>query len=445
MNSLPPIASILLAFGLFVAPGSNGQATVVTDEPESGEWSSAKASAHGPFELLDGDRVVLLGSGFIETEQEFGYLELALSTRWPDRKATFRNVGWSGDTVFGDARARFTNPPSPYERLLDDATAPDPTVIFVGYGSTVPFEALDATGEAIERMQAAVTRFEEGLDRLLDDLERETGARIILLSPPPLEAVMSPAPMNLVRRANEALAEVSEAIARIAGERGHAFVDVFGGLAQTQRRVDAPFTTDGIQLNAAGYYQLARIVEEGLGLKPRGWSVRADASSEEVEADGARILDFQSSGGAVALTIQPQNLSLPPPDGIAVDSLPTYHNQRISITVLPDGAYALAMDGVQMATATAGEWAAGLPIRQPALADSAERLRRLIIQKNRLYFQQYRPPNETYLVGFRSYEQGQNADELERLTPLIEEKEREMARLMRPATLTLKLEPTGAK
>lgn len=51
-------------------------------------------------------------------------------------------------------------------------------------------------------------------------------------------------------------------------------------------------------------------------------------------------------------------------------------------------------------------------------------LRRLVQRKNALYFQRYRPENITYLLGFRAYEQGQNAKEIEALDPKIAELEK---------------------
>ena len=67
----------------------------------SGKESTAK------LELVDGDRVILLGGTFIEREGQFGYLETALTTAWPNRHVTFRNLGWSGDTVWAESRGIF--------------------------------------------------------------------------------------------------------------------------------------------------------------------------------------------------------------------------------------------------------------------------------------------------------------------------------------------------
>ncbi len=60
-----------------------------------------------PFEFKDGDRIVWIGNTLVEREQRYGYWETALLAANADKKITVRNLGWSGDTVFGDARGRF--------------------------------------------------------------------------------------------------------------------------------------------------------------------------------------------------------------------------------------------------------------------------------------------------------------------------------------------------
>src|SRR6516164_10153694 len=84
------------------------------------------ARAAEPFSLKDGDRVVLLGSTLIEREQRYGYWEAALTSRWPDRNVTFRNLGWSGDTVWGESRAGFDSAAQGYKRLLEHTLALKP-------------------------------------------------------------------------------------------------------------------------------------------------------------------------------------------------------------------------------------------------------------------------------------------------------------------------------
>lgn len=50
-------------------------------------------------------------------------------------------------------------------------------------------------------------------------------------------------------------------------------------------------------------------------------------------------------------------------------------------------------------------------------------LREIIITKNNLFFQRWRPQNEIYLFGSRKHEQGRNGAEIPQFDPLIAEKE----------------------
>ena len=92
-----------------------------------------------PLELVDGDRVVLLGSTVIEREQSSGYWETMMTTRFPRCNVVFRNLGWSGDTVFGEARAGFGVAADGFRELKEHVEALKPTVIFVSYGANESF------------------------------------------------------------------------------------------------------------------------------------------------------------------------------------------------------------------------------------------------------------------------------------------------------------------
>jgi hypothetical protein len=59
--------------------------------------------------------------------------------------------------------------------------------------------------------------------------------------------------------------------------------------------------------------------------------------------------------------------------------------------------------------------------RQPASEADKTALKRLINQKNQLFFHRYRPQNETYLYLFRKHEQGNNAVEIPQFDPLIKQ------------------------
>ncbi len=64
----------------------------------------------------------------------------------------------------------------------------------------------------------------------------------------------------------------------------------------------------------------------------------------------------------------------------------------------------------------------GLGLQAPQVtAAELEPLRREVLQKDELFFNRWRPQNETYLFGFRKHEQGQNAREIPMFDPLIQQ------------------------
>ena len=95
---------------------------------------ASTAPAAEPFEFKDGDRVVLIGGTLIEREQRYGYWETVLTALHPYKDITFRNLGWSGDTVWGEAMARFGGPAEGFRHRQQHIAALQPTVIILGFG-----------------------------------------------------------------------------------------------------------------------------------------------------------------------------------------------------------------------------------------------------------------------------------------------------------------------
>src|SRR5262249_38122226 len=75
------------------------------------------ATRPAPFAWKDGDRVVLVGDTLIERDQKYGLLETILTAKNPDKAITFRNLGWSADTVRGTSRARFGTEAEGFQHL----------------------------------------------------------------------------------------------------------------------------------------------------------------------------------------------------------------------------------------------------------------------------------------------------------------------------------------
>ena len=96
--------------------------------------------------------------------------------------------------------------------------------------------------------------------------------------------------------------------------------------------------------------------------------------------------------------------------------------------------YALKIDGEAAFSWDNGKHPKGVIVVDGRATSQYERLRQLIIQKNRFYSTRLRPLNKTYTHLFRRHEMGHLASEMDDLKRLAEEKEELIARLRQPTT-----------
>ncbi len=273
------------------------------------------------FEIEDGDRIVWIGNTLVEREQRYGYWETALHAAFPDKQFTLRNLGWSGDTVHGDARAGFENAAKGFERLVSLTLELKPTVIFVSYGTNESFEG-----------EAGLPKFEKGLEKLLDAL-KPSKARVVLFSPMQVEA-MPGRDSSAVEARNATLQRYGDAVKGIASRHCHNYADLFSQFSYI--RGMGPYMDNGIHLTAKGYKLFAHHVLQSL-------------------------------------------------------AAPEVNNKF--------------------------------------RGELAEPLRLAIVAKNELFFHRWRPENETYLLGFRKHEQGNNAVEIKQFEPLVAKAEDEIEKI----------------
>ncbi|MCF2494465.1 GDSL-type esterase/lipase family protein [Dyadobacter chenhuakuii] len=351
------------------------------------------------FTLKDGDRVVFLGSSIFENDFQYGYLELALTTRFADKGVTFRNLGWTGDNVWGEGRSTYTNPPTPYEHLMEDITKAQPTVVFLGYGGV---EAQDG--------QAGLPHFKEGLNKLLDKIEA-LGAEAILLSTIP---VVSSDTAQRIGQRNADLELYSKAISEVAAQRKKQFIDIYNPILNVSKKDSIIENT--VHLNELGYYHLATTLEKALGLHAAKASTAVSIANNKADVSNGRSLTPDKEGVLARFAVDNKYLPLPSPR--SADWI-TDNARTVRISGLKKGYYALFSENDQVASASAKDWEKGVEIKQgPQFAKVAE-IRNMILKKNELHFFQYRPLNQTYIIGFRRYEQGRHVKGLEEQNILI--------------------------
>ena len=382
-----------------------------------------------PFALKDGDRVVLLGNTLIEREQRYGWWEFALTRRFPDRNITFRNLGWSGDTVWGEARAGFGTQADGFKHLKEHVLALKPTVLIIGYGGNEAFDG-----------PAGLAKFEKGLNDLLDALA-PARARVVLLSPTPMENLGPPLQDPSTQNKNIAL--YRDVIRGVATRRDCFFIDFFEPLIKFYEDKSKPKewvrTENGIHLREIAYYDTATGLDVCMnGINPTwNWTIGIAADGEVLTPrGGVKVDNIEARGRKFRVTPAVIASRIPQPTDKS-----SAEGTLLAFRGLAPGKYTLYIDGKATITNSVPEWAKGqLNVDVPSY-EQAEKLRQAIIEKNRLYFHRWRPQNETYLFGFRKKEQGQNAIEIPQFDPLIAALEAEIAKLRVPTPHIYELKP----
>jgi lysophospholipase L1-like esterase len=370
--------------------------------------SKPRVTEKGFFEFRNNDRVVFLGGAFIERMQKHGYLEAMITAGLPDKNLTFRNLGWSGDTVWGDARGVFGGRAEGFKRLMNDVNLCQPTVIVVCYGENEAY----AGPEGVEE-------FRGGLNKLLDNLEG-TGARLLLLSPRRHETLGYPLPD--ASEYNKSLMLYRDVLKETAAQREHAFLDLYHTLPLPSGDSPKAITDNGIHLNPWGECLLANELLPQLGVPKRDWSISLDLKRNTLDAVGVQVSEVKTDDKGVSFTAVSRGFELPFFDSIT--------ERRLNVQGLPGTGYHLFIDGEPHQSPNS--W--NSPFALQLGSKRAAELQKKINEKNELFFNRYRPQNETYLFLFRKHEQGNNAVEIPQFDPLIEAKEKEIAELKKPVT-----------
>ena len=201
------------------------------------------------LELHDGDRIVFVGSNFFEREYRFGVIEAALTVAHPDKHLTFRNLGWSGDNVWGDARNYFEERPHGYDNLIQSVKGAQPTVIFLAYGQNESFAGPEG-----------LPAFTEQYNKLIDELQAVTD-RIFVFTPIPVHAGTSPLTAQQVHAQNTTRKLYVDAITDLAVRRQLPVFDFYGPLIRYAEQDQSGITfSKGTDLTREGYFVVGTLV-----------------------------------------------------------------------------------------------------------------------------------------------------------------------------------------
>ena len=211
--------------------------------------ATAACETEPPFLFEPGDHVVLIGNALPDRMQHDGWLEAYLQVALPEHELVIRNQGFTGDRI--DHRPRSEGFPTPDDYLgLSRAD-----VVFAMFGYNESFDG-DPEGFA--------TALETWIDHTSAQSYSGDGPpRIVLFSPIAHEDLRDP---NLPDGSanNARLSAYTDAMERVAAERGVFFVDLFASSQALYADAAEPLTINGVHLSSEGNRRLAGVILEAL-------------------------------------------------------------------------------------------------------------------------------------------------------------------------------------
>lgn len=349
---------------------------------------SLSATAAEPA-LRPGDRIAIVGNTFADQLRVNGYLETHLLQRSAEKRVSVRNLGWGGDML--SARDRPTNFPAEEEALIAHQT--DVIIACFGMGeSFAGADGLPAFRTALETFVASHRgRKYNG----------KSEVRIVLVSPIAYEDLGALTPER--ERRNRDLADYTAAMEQVANRQELGFVN----LLEPTRRIMTDFTgpkltTNGIHLNAYGYWAVSRLLADDLTRRLSPWVLRVDARTQQAEGDGVTITQVESAGGGVRFTVKElRPPTLPPPlmgqPHAALQPL----RDTLRVANLAPGEYRLTIDGEPVITAGHDRWADGIAIDSSPQHRNTEALRQAVNDKNQQWVYSWKALNQVHIVGER--------------------------------------------
>lgn len=300
-----------------------------------------------PFFFKKGDRVSFLGDSITAQYQYSSYIELYLTTRFPDWNLTFLNTGIGGDTANGGA-GRFQR-----SVLIDKPTAI--TINFgmndAGYGKFNP-----AANKVYVEKTAAML-----------DMAQKAGARVAVVSPNAVDRRKNPNFKLYVETQKEFYAPLKD----VAAKHGALFVDQYATTRKAVEQMESdkadkvvPYY-DGFHTSSPGGLLMAHAILTGLNAPATVSSAIIDTKDKKSTSDRCKIenlivnadsVSFDRTDEAIPMPILPEWVTILP----YVNNLKDLNNYNLTVSGLSEGKWTITIDGKPVTTATASELAAGV-------------------------------------------------------------------------------------
>ena len=305
--------------------------------------------------LKDGDVVVFLGDSLTAARTYGKFIENYTLLRYPNRKVTFINAGFGGDTAEGGLK-----------RLERDVLSHKPTVVTVMYGTNDIGWGVYADDEHKQRYLAGV--------RGIVSACRERKIRVYLCSEPVTAADPHKSEDSFLQKMCDDGMELSKSL-------GGDAIDVQRSMRVIQKRVwaanehikevakrESLHVADGVHLNDLGQLAVAYSILRGLGAPADVSAATLDfAAASNVSSDGCRITDIKQVDDTLEFTRTDEGLPFNYGTFFPLHYrfVPVHQDlakYMLTIKNLPAGKYDVLADGREVSVLHSTQLAAGVNI-----------------------------------------------------------------------------------
>jgi lysophospholipase L1-like esterase len=390
-------------------------------------------AADKPFFFQKGDRVVFLGDSITEQYQYSTYVELYLTTRFPEWEMTFLNAGIGGDTANGGAN-RFQS------HVLNEK----PTAVTINFGmNDAGYGKFDSNRHKtyVEKTAAML------------EMAKKAGVRVALMSPNAVDRRRSPG-FSDFKVYLETQKEFYAPLQGLAEKHGATFVDQYAVTRAALEKMEADKATtvvpfgDGFHTSPPGGLLMAHTILTGL--EAPGIVSDVVINGSKAEAKGCKVenlvvkegeLSFDRTDSATPFPIMNEWVTLLP----YVNNLKDLNNYGLTVKGLAKGTYEIAIDGKAVMKATAEELDKGVNLGLATTGpvyDQGMKVLTAINDKNRIVHGRFRgvvmfqPPDWLADVA-----QERKAKELAKRMEQIDARQGEIYKMARPATRKVAVKP----
>ncbi len=355
-----------------------------------------------------GDHIAIVGNTFADQLRIHGYLETMLLQHWPDNPVSIRNLGWGGDML--TARDRPTGFPTEETTLSEHQT--DVIIACFGMGESFAGEV------GLDAFKNDVLAFIDAYSGKTFNGKSEV--RLVLVSPiayEDLHTLKTPpsGDSSYVHQNVEKYEQRNRELrmySRLMGEAATATRVLFVDLYESSRYLmDEPlgpdFTTNGIHLNAFGYWAVSHLLFRNLVVDDQRdvqqpWQVRMDSTTTATSARGVEVSEVARDSSGLTFAIKELTApSLSPPTNENLPPQLMHERDTLTVANLEPGSYTLTVDGATVVAARHDDWAKGVAVDSSPAHREAELLRKAVNDKNLQFTYGWKALNQVHIVGER--------------------------------------------